>query len=714
MRKSIFFVVTVMLLCWNAANAQHVNVTFRANLATVPDTLGPNSVVQIRGTTITAAGHSADDASIDTLAPGVLLAWNGHSTMFLKHIEGDYWEATFPIPAGSKIAYKFFTNSAHDTVYSGADWEHKGWEDNIKTIPGIYSGNRGLDLTTFTGTDTTLPLQFVNGIKYGAEQYFRPYTETDSIDVWFRVNMEGWEDFNDQTQVVGVRGGVSPGYLGDLSWDHTFFLTQEKKHSNTGQCDYNGKYFWSGHVRIPKESVSAGQEIEYKFVIMSKGDPDDADPLRWEDSNRSFTISSTKSDTTLYWVWFNNKPPVKVVHTDNVNITFLVDMARAIQNRGFAFGDTIEARVGYFATAKEVKTIQLQRQGFTTFYMGSVDVTTTIGNLIDYQYYAWKRGRDYREVYYNFYYTGEISGEAERRQVEVTGSTMVIADTVYSKGDSRRMPFFRNISVVAQDVLVTYTCDVRPAYYQLLIGGGILKDIQGNVDVTHPDSVLAWGVAMNGPATGGWSDPLGGPDWGRHLMDRETKRMYDDGTHGDAVAGDSVFTIQFQYHKDSLDVVGQEFKFGIGGGDNEGGYGNNHIENIDDSQPTCIIASQFGSIDPVSYWAWDYDKGEPSAVEKLTENIPLKYALEQNYPNPFNPETCIKYSIMKPEKVTLSIYNLLGEKVVTLIDKKQLAGSYVVVWDGRDTQGRIVSSGVYFYKIKAGNFVKTNKMLLLR
>lgn len=715
MNKRMVFVLGLLLIT-AMAQAQLVNVTFRANTAGVPDTLSAKGLVQIRGTTITAAGRSVDDVTMDTLSAGVIMGWNSQTTMYLHHVGGDYWEGTFAIPVGTRLEYKFFTNAQHDTAYPGADWENATWEaDLTKPAAYVYGGNRGLDLSTFAGSDTTLPLQFVNGFKSGMQQYETPYTPTDSIDVYFRVNIQTQEDFNPETQLVGVRGAAWPGFLGDLSWATTAPFVQGKNHANGSP--YPGKYFWTGRIRIPQDSVAEGQEIPYKFVLMNQSDALNADPIKWEgDPNRIFRIPKSKADTTLTWDWFDHIAPKPVSHNDAVKITFLVDMREAIQNRGFAPGDTVEVRAGYFSTAAQVVTGALKRQGISSVYKGSVNVKTTLGQPIDYQYYSYKNGRDYREVYYNFYYTGESAGEAERRQVVVANSNLSVEDTLKSKSDSRRMPVFRNVQTIAQNVLVTYTCDLRPAYYTVL-AGKILADIQGSLNVTVPDSVMAWGVAMNGPATGSWSNSSG-PDWGSHLMALDDKRMYDDGTHGDAVAGDSVFSIQFQYNKDSLDVVGQEFKFGVGGGDNEGGeggYGNNHIENIDDSQPTAVIASQFGSINPAFYDAWDYDNQSPSTAVLEALTAAETFALEQNYPNPFNPTTAINYRLAKSEKVTLVIYNILGEKIATLVnDKKQMAGAYEVMWDGRDDRGLQVGSGVYLYQIVAGKFVDSNKMLLIK
>ena len=110
---------------------------------------------------------------------------------------------------------------------------------------------------------------------------------------------------------------------------------------------------------------------------------------------------------------------------------------------------------------------------------------------------------------------------------------------------------------------------------------------------------------------------------------------------------------------------------------------------------------------------------------------PNVYALNQNYPNPFNPITTIRYTIPSTEqraksggmgadtgpydlRTTLKIYNILGQEVRTLVDGPQEAGYYSVTWDGRDDSGREVASGVYLCRLKAGDFVQTKKMTLVR
>jgi hypothetical protein len=100
---------------------------------------------------------------------------------------------------------------------------------------------------------------------------------------------------------------------------------------------------------------------------------------------------------------------------------------------------------------------------------------------------------------------------------------------------------------------------------------------------------------------------------------------------------------------------------------------------------------------------------DPPTGEKLND-----FQLNQNYPNPFNPETVIEYVLPENSKVDLSVYNILGEHVRTLINQYQKAGYRKTTWDGKDQAGRRVSSGIYLYRLKTDSFIEVKKMLLLR
>ncbi|MFC1614454.1 FlgD immunoglobulin-like domain containing protein, partial [Gemmatimonadota bacterium] len=97
-------------------------------------------------------------------------------------------------------------------------------------------------------------------------------------------------------------------------------------------------------------------------------------------------------------------------------------------------------------------------------------------------------------------------------------------------------------------------------------------------------------------------------------------------------------------------------------------------------------------------------------------SLPKAFSLAQNVPNPFNPSTTINFDVPQETSVnvTLKIFNIRGRLVNTLVNDKRQSGTYSVFWDGTDDLGRQVPSGVYFYRMQAGNFIQTRKMVLLK
>jgi photosystem II stability/assembly factor-like uncharacterized protein len=121
---------------------------------------------------------------------------------------------------------------------------------------------------------------------------------------------------------------------------------------------------------------------------------------------------------------------------------------------------------------------------------------------------------------------------------------------------------------------------------------------------------------------------------------------------------------------------------------------------------------------------WGWGVGQNGIILKYREGVisnieddfivPDRMTLAQNYPNPFNPTTTIRYTLPGREKVALIVYNMMGRKVRTLVDKIQPSGSRVISWDGRDDFGNLVGSGVYVYRLQAGTEVRTRKMVFVR
>ena len=96
------------------------------------------------------------------------------------------------------------------------------------------------------------------------------------------------------------------------------------------------------------------------------------------------------------------------------------------------------------------------------------------------------------------------------------------------------------------------------------------------------------------------------------------------------------------------------------------------------------------------------------------KQLPTAFNLQQNYPNPFNPVTSINYQLASDAHVTLTIYDIMGQKIRTVVNEEQSAGFRAAIWDGKDNYNNSVSSGVYLYRLHAGNFIQTRKMILMR
>jgi hypothetical protein len=153
-------------------------------------------------------------------------------------------------------------------------------------------------------------------------------------------------------------------------------------------------------------------------------------------------------------------------------------------------------------------------------------------------------------------------------------------------------------------------------------------------------------------------------------------------------------------------------------------------ENITLDGPTGAISGQPAGTDTAHFTVRVTDGSAPSLtdIQHLTlvvvsgtdveeDNssvLPEDFVLQQNHPNPFNSSTSIEYSLPEHARVTVEIFNLLGQHVRSLLDREQSVGSHVVEWDGRNGNGHELATGVYFYRVTAGDHVEVKKKLLLK
>ncbi|MFQ6618783.1 MAG: T9SS type A sorting domain-containing protein, partial [Fidelibacterota bacterium] len=518
------------------------------------------------------------------------------------------------------------------------------------------------------------------------------YVTSDSIDVWLRVNMHGWaqlEKFDPETEYVGVRGAAWPDSVGDLSWATTHFLEQEAPHVNSGSQQYDAFYFYSGRVRIPTDYI--GQTLEYKFVIHSAKDPY-SDPKEWaSDPNWTFTVTS--EDTTIHWRFWNDVPPSSELPVTG-NILFNVDMS-AMKDLGLfdrALGDSMFIHGSFNGWGHSNYAISsLERVFGTEIYELVVPLTDKLGATQYYKYFI-----DFFEV-----------DTTRFPNMQDWWGWEEPAD----RGAGNREIGFEG--VLDQEA---------PLYYY----GGI------NPDGIIPDGdtvTVTWNIYMNPALT---NDPpfdpaadtlflfLHDPTW--TVLQGRTNGTQSDLIFEDPDA-DMVYTLTW-------DIVGPA-PYGIvyatqytgasveGGGYDFGRYRARYIQPV-------------GKNEFPRYYTFPTDtfKADPPLIVETAPfspvvgvyriknvQLPDEYVLSQNYPNPFNPVTTIKYGIpgwSARKKVTLRVYNILGQLVVTLVDHLQGPGNYMVRWDGKDRFGKLVPSGVYMYRLQIGNLVMSKKMIYLK
>lgn len=145
-----------------------------------------------------------------------------------------------------------------------------------------------------------------------------------------------------------------------------------------------------------------------------------------------------------------------------------------------------------------------------------------------------------------------------------------------------------------------------------------------------------------------------------------------------------------------------------------------NIPSLIDDEVEYTFTPEVGLIQKMGAWSNDllysaYINGTTVRITDDLRNILTGFALSQNYPNPFNPETVISYQLAENSKVSLKVYDVLGNEVAVLINEEKPAGKYQINFNThRTTNNQQLSSGVYFYRLQAGNFVQTKKFILMK
>jgi len=472
--------------------------------------------------------------------------------------------------------------------------------------------------------------------------------------VTFEVDMslKAQTDFNPATQDVYVAGnftdwGTNAIIMSDADGDSTYSVTVD--------------------------TLTGGETLFFKFIYGDQGSTE----YTWETvDNREFTPIDGENDYFAYW---DNVEPGQ--NFADGNITFNVDMS-------------VMTEVGVFDNA--VDSVQV-RGSFNGW--GNSDPMDQ--NFLD-------PNQWFRTVSF----TQEVVGTDEAYKFYAN-----LADTSTMWTDGWERPFSqgggnRNVAfegTTDQTVDPVYYDDVNPDW---VIPAGTTVSITFSVDMTdaandqiqvptfNPATDTVWWIAEEPAFTYnmGWVDR----DDMREVMLTDSD-------------GDMVYTVTLQVTGPAWN--GFEYRYGFSNGDfhaEPAGFSAfaYRVRYIGMTGARAFIQPWDA---PQDHWTPQEDKSDQWEAEPTTTGVGdgtgtvKRFELSQNYPNPFNPTTTIKFAIPQSSEVTLNVYNLLGQKVATLINAQMDAGSYEYHFDASR-----LGSGVYFYSIKAGKYSDTKKMILMK
>jgi len=416
-------------------------------------------------------------------------------------------------------------------------------------------------------------------------------------------------------------------------------------------------------------------------ITISAGDPGNTASFKfryrhggtetWEnDPNRSYLLPSEPS---TYYAWFNNDSIF--VQQYDISVTFVCNMElERLSGRFDPATDTVSVNGDFNSWTSKVTMLQ-PRALEPDLYEGTTIIRRGIGENIQFKF--WYTENNWESVDNRVYtFTAEDIGNLA---AEFNAS--------FNNGTLE--------TVLNQSCIITFTINTDSAR----------STVSGNhFPVVNTVHIFGSALPLQWPS-GGWPDAdsvLG------IKMNSGLYKMYDDGTHGDIKGGDQVFTAAVTFP--AYTVLNVQYKYGInfgdavnneGGNDNESGFAQNHILEMTRYMSAATSVDTFGAMGTSTLIG-------VTGVEEIAQ-APQTYNLKQNYPNPFNPATMIEYGIPKESFVTITVYNVLGQTITTLVHEQQNAGTYSVTFDASK-----YPSGIYFYKITAGDYVNTHKMVLMK
>jgi len=483
--------------------------------------------------------------------------------------------------------------------------------------------------------------------------------------------------------------------------------------------DGDGDGIYGGTFTVTDDQFGDDGVLQYKFW--------GTDPVGWEDDPNRVWDPAT-DPTTIEPVSFNRTfDDLCTTETETYELIFQVDMSVATLQGQFDPETDVVTVAGTFNGWNASADTLVQDIFNPDVYIGLVESEVIVPS----------------EQLYKF-----LIGEPEDAAPDGWESIddrpfMITGDETDSDEDDNDFPekvldvvFYNNVTpddILTESATVTFEADLRAAYYYLEDNGELPADTQTGEPVESID-----GLFINGPVASNADELVDWATWGPDDLGQiPSRELLDDGTNGDATAGDSIFTLVYEYPAGTAkNLVG---KFGINGYDNEGGFGAN--QNFAITEGTQTINAIFGAIrqadgtftddngpvindqdfsqayDP--YILIDNDATPPTAVivrsggeadndptsVEGTGVVPTTAELRPNYPNPFASATTFEYAIAEAGHVSLTVYDLMGRRVATLVDGTQAADTYRVSFDASE-----LASGVYVVRLMVGDTVQSRKL----
>ncbi|MCA2004756.1 MAG: T9SS type A sorting domain-containing protein [Ignavibacterium sp.] len=488
---------------------------------------------------------------------------------------------------------------------------------------------------------------------------FTTFSFAQQIPVTFSVDMgvaafKGM--FNPSSDQVVIRGDFQSD-AGDPggNWQGNLFA----------MTDPDGDTVYTLTVNFP--STTNGNNYQFKFVIAPDG---------WEGgSNRTFTVQSPSVVLPTYWFSNDSVYSIQVVNT----INFTADISGIL---GIGVGGAFDPNqdsllvmglnwdgLGILISPESDRRMVNPFPGQPGKFITSLTVQGSLGDSTKWKFKAFPDSR--------FSNGGWETGEDRWITYQADGTVIDLPIIV-----PRIVPLMPPIS---NDVNIQFTVDMtnaRNRYNNEPIPVDQIQfvGLRGGADFLGNWSSGCWCVSdtVTGlmkvlhriPSTNNWTITVTAPA----------------GTNGGA------YEYKFAAMYPGADTVNG----GSSPLDNEGGFGINHKFILFDAPGGLIVLNNvFGDF--------------TTSVDQISDVVPAAYVLEQNYPNPFNPVTTIRYSLPKEGFVSLKVYNILGQEVVTLVNQEQTAGSYEVKFGAPN-----LSSGMYFYTLETNGISLTRKMMLVK